>query len=313
MLESGAELVTHCSFLLPYFYPTNLLEKMAKDISLDLQKEAEAAGGHVDEEHENGVVHEVVNRHGDARPEGNSQLPGPDRERAEGHALQDGGDGYVPSGGGDLAIDSVDGPARTAGIVTAPHAGGTEQEEEHMYVFGTRGRRGVDSLARVTSHGTDSYQTIKSRSAGGDANERVRDAMFWSTKLNGWVLDLKSEDQREYGSINKNTNDCDAMTQLPSGTMVNLGGESKQELFDGGLVWCDERAMWARKTRTARLRRLHTCEVTNNGRDDGTNLAVRETVRDGCMRWKGKPVDVWKLAASAKQTDAKDKYVRKSR
>ncbi|KAG3198786.1 hypothetical protein PC128_g5775 [Phytophthora cactorum] len=96
------------------------------------------------------------------------------------------------------------------------------------------------------------------------------------------------------------------MTQLPSGTMVNLGGESKQELFDGGLVWCDERAMWARKTRTARLRRLHTCEVTNNGRDDGTNLAVRETVRDGCMRWKGKPVDVWKLAASAKQTDAKD-------
>ncbi|KAG6951450.1 hypothetical protein JG688_00013728 [Phytophthora aleatoria] len=63
--------------------------------------------------------------------------------------------------------------------------------------------------------------------------------------------------------------------------MVNLGGESKQELFDGGLV-------------------------TNNGRDDGTNLAVRESVRDGCMRWKGKPVGVWKLVASAKQTDAKD-------
>ncbi|KAG3077699.1 hypothetical protein PI125_g21188 [Phytophthora idaei] len=76
MLESGAELVTHCSFLLPYFYPTNLLEKMAKDISLDLRKEAEAAGEHVDEEHENDVVHEVVNRHGDARPDGNSQLPG---------------------------------------------------------------------------------------------------------------------------------------------------------------------------------------------------------------------------------------------
>ncbi|KAG3247487.1 hypothetical protein PI124_g7822 [Phytophthora idaei] len=90
--------------------------------------------------------------------------------------------------------------------------------------------------------------------------------------------------------------------------MVNLGGESKQELFDGGLVWCDERAMWARTTRTARLGRLHTCEVTNNGRDDGTNLAVRESVRDGCMRWKGKPVGVWKLVASAKQTDAKDKY-----
>ncbi|KAG3247484.1 hypothetical protein PI124_g7821 [Phytophthora idaei] len=32
--------------------------------------------------------------------------------------------------------------------------------------------------------------------------------MSWSTKLNGWVLDLKSEDQRDYGSINKNTNDC---------------------------------------------------------------------------------------------------------
>lgn len=43
MLESGQELVTHCSFLLPYFYPTNLLETMARDIALDLSEEAEAA------------------------------------------------------------------------------------------------------------------------------------------------------------------------------------------------------------------------------------------------------------------------------
>lgn len=33
LLESDAELVTHCSFLLPYFYPTNLLEKIARDIA----------------------------------------------------------------------------------------------------------------------------------------------------------------------------------------------------------------------------------------------------------------------------------------
>jgi hypothetical protein len=31
MLESGQELVTHCSFLLSYYYPTHLLEAMAKD------------------------------------------------------------------------------------------------------------------------------------------------------------------------------------------------------------------------------------------------------------------------------------------
>ncbi|POM58646.1 Enzymatic Polyprotein [Phytophthora palmivora] len=42
MLESGTQLVTHCSFLLSYFYPTNLLEKMAYDIALDLREEAEA-------------------------------------------------------------------------------------------------------------------------------------------------------------------------------------------------------------------------------------------------------------------------------
>ncbi|KAJ8569559.1 hypothetical protein ON010_g5700 [Phytophthora cinnamomi] len=44
MLESGHELVTHCSFLVPYYYPTNLLDQMAKDIALDLHEEAVAAG-----------------------------------------------------------------------------------------------------------------------------------------------------------------------------------------------------------------------------------------------------------------------------
>ncbi|KAJ8535149.1 hypothetical protein ON010_g13591 [Phytophthora cinnamomi] len=43
MLESGKELVTHCSFLLPSYYPTNLLEQMARDIALDLHEEAVAA------------------------------------------------------------------------------------------------------------------------------------------------------------------------------------------------------------------------------------------------------------------------------
>ncbi|GMF28491.1 unnamed protein product [Phytophthora fragariaefolia] len=43
MLESGHELVTHCSFLLPYYYPSNLLDPMARDIALDLREEAVAA------------------------------------------------------------------------------------------------------------------------------------------------------------------------------------------------------------------------------------------------------------------------------
>ncbi|GMF18589.1 unnamed protein product [Phytophthora fragariaefolia] len=43
MLESGQELVTHCSFLLPYYYPSNLLGQMARDIALDLREEAVAA------------------------------------------------------------------------------------------------------------------------------------------------------------------------------------------------------------------------------------------------------------------------------
>ncbi|GMF36060.1 unnamed protein product [Phytophthora fragariaefolia] len=43
MLESGRELVTHCSFLISYYYPTNLLSQMAKDIALDLREEAVAA------------------------------------------------------------------------------------------------------------------------------------------------------------------------------------------------------------------------------------------------------------------------------
>ncbi|GMF18400.1 unnamed protein product [Phytophthora fragariaefolia] len=43
MLESDREIVTHCSFLLSYYYPTQLLEQMAKDIYLDLRDEAVAA------------------------------------------------------------------------------------------------------------------------------------------------------------------------------------------------------------------------------------------------------------------------------
>ncbi|KAI9982852.1 hypothetical protein PInf_006642 [Phytophthora infestans] len=43
MLESDHELVTHCSFLLSCYYPTHLLDDMAKDIALDLREEAIAA------------------------------------------------------------------------------------------------------------------------------------------------------------------------------------------------------------------------------------------------------------------------------
>ncbi|KAG3120788.1 hypothetical protein PI124_g18332 [Phytophthora idaei] len=40
MPESENVLVTHRSFLLPYFYPTKLLDNMAKDIVQDLREEA---------------------------------------------------------------------------------------------------------------------------------------------------------------------------------------------------------------------------------------------------------------------------------
>jgi hypothetical protein len=43
MMESGEELVTHCSFLLSYYYPNNLLDQMAKDIAHDLREKAIAA------------------------------------------------------------------------------------------------------------------------------------------------------------------------------------------------------------------------------------------------------------------------------
>ncbi|GMG16832.1 unnamed protein product [Phytophthora fragariaefolia] len=43
MLESEHELVVHCSFLLPFYYPMNLLDQMAKDMALDLREEAIAA------------------------------------------------------------------------------------------------------------------------------------------------------------------------------------------------------------------------------------------------------------------------------
>ncbi|KAE9213018.1 hypothetical protein PF002_g18081 [Phytophthora fragariae] len=54
MLESGQELVTHCSFLLSYYYPTHLLEQMAKDIAADLREEAVAAAD-LDSDDEDGA------------------------------------------------------------------------------------------------------------------------------------------------------------------------------------------------------------------------------------------------------------------
>ncbi|GMF20069.1 unnamed protein product [Phytophthora fragariaefolia] len=43
MLESEHEIVVHCSFLLPFYHPINLLNHMAKDMALDLREEAIAA------------------------------------------------------------------------------------------------------------------------------------------------------------------------------------------------------------------------------------------------------------------------------
>ncbi|KAE8969722.1 hypothetical protein PR001_g27418 [Phytophthora rubi] len=58
MLESGQELVTHCSFLLSYYYPTHLLEQMAKDIAADLREEAVAAAD-LDSDDEDGAETEM--------------------------------------------------------------------------------------------------------------------------------------------------------------------------------------------------------------------------------------------------------------
>ncbi|KAE8964074.1 hypothetical protein PR001_g29173, partial [Phytophthora rubi] len=58
MLESGQELVTHRFFLLSYYYPTHLLEQMAKDIAADLREEAVAAAD-LDSDDEDGTVAEM--------------------------------------------------------------------------------------------------------------------------------------------------------------------------------------------------------------------------------------------------------------
>ncbi|ETI29749.1 hypothetical protein F443_23136 [Phytophthora nicotianae P1569] len=42
VLDTGRELITRCSFLLPYYYPTHLLQQMAKDIAVNLREEAVA-------------------------------------------------------------------------------------------------------------------------------------------------------------------------------------------------------------------------------------------------------------------------------
>ncbi|KAE9180780.1 hypothetical protein PF004_g24739 [Phytophthora fragariae] len=56
MLDSGQELVTHCSFLLPYYYPQHLLEQMARDIAVDLREEAIAAADIDSEDEEAGKL-----------------------------------------------------------------------------------------------------------------------------------------------------------------------------------------------------------------------------------------------------------------
>ncbi|OWZ07750.1 Enzymatic Polyprotein, partial [Phytophthora megakarya] len=59
MLETGEELVTHCSFMISYYYPTHLLEDMAKDIATDLREEAVAAAD-LDTDDERGNPSEVA-------------------------------------------------------------------------------------------------------------------------------------------------------------------------------------------------------------------------------------------------------------
>ncbi|KAI9984069.1 hypothetical protein PInf_005359 [Phytophthora infestans] len=56
MLESGKEIVTHCAFLLSYYYPTHLLDDMAADIATDIDPDddgetPEIAGGELGDPH----------------------------------------------------------------------------------------------------------------------------------------------------------------------------------------------------------------------------------------------------------------------
>ncbi|GMF55340.1 unnamed protein product [Phytophthora fragariaefolia] len=64
MLESGQELVTHCSFLLSYYYPTHLLEQMTNVIAADIREEAVAAADLDSDEDDDGVT-EPHDRNGD--------------------------------------------------------------------------------------------------------------------------------------------------------------------------------------------------------------------------------------------------------
>jgi hypothetical protein len=59
MLATGKELVTHCSFLLSYYYATHMLHQMAKDIALDLREEAVATAD-IDSEDEEPAAVEAI-------------------------------------------------------------------------------------------------------------------------------------------------------------------------------------------------------------------------------------------------------------
>lgn len=101
MLESGHELVTHCSFLLPYYYPSNLLGQMARDIALDLREEAVAAAD-------------------------NDQMEGVDGSDQDGSLQLDGADA-----GQDISVTGVDERSSPAIAVAASDAVADSPAEAH--------------------------------------------------------------------------------------------------------------------------------------------------------------------------------------
>jgi hypothetical protein len=80
MLETGKELVTHCSFLLFYYYPTHLLDQMARDIELDLRDEAVVAADADSEDEEQDA--EGVDAEVEADDSGERPAAAPEDSRA---------------------------------------------------------------------------------------------------------------------------------------------------------------------------------------------------------------------------------------
>ncbi|ETP00318.1 hypothetical protein F441_22262 [Phytophthora nicotianae CJ01A1] len=173
VLDTGRELITRCSFLLPYYYPTHLLQQMAKDIAVNLREEAVAPADidsdkETDAEKSVGTTSEPGVAEGRARQ--SNQLRKIMRDLSPGRALAPGTalDRRIEDRI-DTLLGGVEDSTSPWEAEVVPDSGGhevplresavddnrgrdeaaIEDEEPVVYVFAGQGRRGADSLVSV--------------------------------------------------------------------------------------------------------------------------------------------------------------------